>query len=283
MLIVLLNEHAMSLSRTLVPFSFGMDTAPSPRVRKRKRKQGGGLQQRLAKYGQEEAPVGTAFTLKNERLASRLASQWAWGHTSPQEVQSTSSAALADMESLGLATFPPFLSKFAALGGGGEHPNNMHKELLKIFESSCKLPESLLVQLPFKLKNYLQSFMLPHELFANLYLHFPTAWQKIFMPQGPEQLQTFWARFRHHPSMQGHEVLSVPGFDSCCIPCNFHGDAVPVVGRGKVWTKMLLVLSWTGCLAEGNSQETCNLIWAVPRQQTRHTQGIMRPQIHYKF
>ena len=158
----------------------------------------------------------------------------------------------------------------------------MHKELLKIFESSCKLPESLLVQLPFKLKNYLQSFMLPHELFANLYLHFPSAWQKIFTPQGPEQLQTFWARFRHHPSMQGHEVLSVPGFDSCCIPCNFHGDAAPVVGRGKVWTKMLLVLSWTGCLAEGNSQETCNLIWAVPRQQTRHTKGIMRPQIHDK-
>ena len=56
---------------------------------------------------------------------------------------------------------PPLLAKFAALGTNGQHPNNMHKELLHLLEQNVHVPQPLMVKLPFAKGDFLQSIMLP--------------------------------------------------------------------------------------------------------------------------
>ena len=239
-----------------------MNCEPSqPRKKKRRI---GGIQQRLA---QAEAHHQEAIVIQREKLAFSLATKWAWGHLSPQEVQSTAADAIADMKSYGMEQLPQWLSKFAALGSNGVHPNNMHAEMLKMFEPQSSVPKPLVVHLDFKDQKALQSLMLPHELFSYLYHFYPRTFQKHFMAGGSEQLSKFWSKFAKHPSMEGHEIFSVKNYKHQALPLNLHGDGVPVVGKGKVWCKMMLTLSWSGCLAEGNSKETCNLIWGVPWKQ----------------
>ena len=106
--------------------------------------------------------------------------------------------------------------------------------------------------------------MLPHEIFAQLYHSYPSTFHKHFMPRGQEQVTKFWSKFAKHPSMEGHEIFACRNYKHMALPPNLHGDGVPVVGKGKVWCKLVLTLSWSGCLAEGSSKETCNLIWSVP-------------------
>ena len=236
-----------------------MNREPSqPSKKKRKT---GGIQQRLSKA---EAQHQEASMKERERLAFSLATKWIWGHLSPQEVQSTAANAIADMKSYGMEQLPHWLSKFAALGSHGVHPNNMHAELLKIFEPQSSVPKPLVVHLDFKEQKSLQSFMLPHEIFAQLYHSYPSTFHKHFMPRGQEQVTKFWSKFAKHPSMEGHEIFACRNYKHMALPLNLHGDGVPVVGKGKVWCKLMLTLSWSGCLAEGSSKETCNLIWSVP-------------------
>ncbi len=127
-----------------------------------KKRKLGGIQQRLAKA---EAQDKENALKERERLAFSLVTKWAWGHLSPQEVQSTAADAIADMKSFGMEQLPQWLSKFAALGSDGVHPNNMHAELLKMFEPQSSVPKPLVVHLDFKGQHALQSLMLPHELF----------------------------------------------------------------------------------------------------------------------
>ena len=236
-----------------------------------KKRKTGGIQQRLAKA---EAQDKEKALKERERLALSMATKWAWGHLSPQEIQITAADAIADMKTFGMEQLPQWLSKFAALGSNGVHSNNMHLELLKMFEPQSSLPKPLVVHLVFKDQKHLQSLMLPHELFSALYHHYPSTFQKHFMPGGTEQVSKFWSKFAKHPSMEGHEIFASKNYQHRALPLNLHGDGVPVTGKGKVWVKMMLTLSWTGCLAEGSSKDTCNLIWGVPWKQ------IMWPHLY---
>ena len=226
-----------------------------------KKRKLGGIQQRLANA---EAQDKENALKQRERLAFSLVTKWAWGHLSPQEVQSTAADAIADMKSFGMEQLPQWLSKFAALGSDGVHPNNMHAELLRMFEPQSSVPKPLVVHLDFKGQHALQSLMLPHELFSALYHYYPSTFQKHFMPGGHEQVSKCWSKFAQHPSMEGHEIFALKNYKHRALPLNLHGDGVPITGKGKVWVKMMLTLSWTGCLAEGSSKDTCNLIWGVP-------------------
>ena len=80
-----------------------------------KKRKLGGIQQRLAKA---EAQDKENALKQRERLAFSLVTKWAWGHLSPQEVQSTAADAIADMKSFGMEQLPQWLSKFAARRAG---------------------------------------------------------------------------------------------------------------------------------------------------------------------
>ena len=105
---------------------------------------------------------------------------------------------------------PQWLSKFAALGSDGVHPNNMHAELLKMFEPQSSVPKPLVVHLDFKGQHALQSLMLPHELFSYslplLSQHLPEA---LHARGTCQQVSKFWSKFAQHPSMEGHEIFSL--------------------------------------------------------------------------
>ena len=47
------------------------------------------------------------------------------------------------------------------------------------------------------------------------------------------------------------------------IPLNLHGDAVPTVGCGKVWSKMMQAYSWAGLLTVGSTQERSFFIFGA--------------------
>ena len=47
------------------------------------------------------------------------------------------------------------------------------------------------------------------------------------------------------------------------MPIALHGDEVPTVGRGKVWCKLSLLLSWFSVMAVSvPTLQAMNLIWA---------------------
>lgn len=118
-----------------------------------------------------------------------------------------------------------------------------------------------------------QSFLLPHELFSHMWEHYREAFAKIWMPGGESDISLSWSKFQHHPAMAGHPLFLTENWQSKAIPISIHGhgDAVPdsesveaslaaealqrdigwaedkelgpTAGKGKAWTKMLLVLS----------------------------------------
>lgn len=228
-----------------------------------KRRRKGGQRQRLE--AADEIRRTEAEERTSERLSEYLKRQWAWGHISPQTVQAIASHAIGDMKACGSTDLPPLLAKFAALGTNGQHPNNMHKELLHLLEQNVHVPQPLMVKLPFAKGDFLQSIMLPHVLFAHLHQFYPAAFQRQFFPQGIGHLKEFWTTFKMHPCMEGHEIFHRPNFDTYTLPIHIHGDAVPITGKGKVWCKMTLAFSWTGALSRSNSKEACNFIYGVTR------------------
>ena len=251
-------------SKTL--FSRKMETwamATSSSGRGAKRKRSGGIQQRLGCDKKEEAKRKEEQKNSTSQLASFLVEQWVWGKASVQLVQETAKLACEDMVSNGCDQVPPDLLFLAGLGSSGVHSNNMHRELLHHFEKKSPLPPMYTTQVPLKNGHPPQSFLLPHEVFSHTWEHYREAFHRYWMPGGESQISLFWSKFQHHPAMAGHPLFSSEDWSSKAIPISIHGDAVPTAGKGKAWTKMLLVLSWVSCLTSGSTREVCNLLYAV--------------------
>ena len=232
-----------------------MATSSSGRPSKRKRS--GGIRQRLAADDLE------AKLPQSSRLGNFLLDRWSWGKASVQEVQQTAKLAVEDMKDFGCPDLPADLVFLASLGSGGTHANNMHRDLLKKMEKESSMCQPTITNVPLKQGSVPQSFLLPHEVFSCLYHQHPQSFQKLLIPGGEDQLALFWSRFADHPAMKENPLLSQKTFQTRTVPLNFQGDAVPTAGKGKVWCKMLLVLSWCSCLAQGSTNDVCNLCYAV--------------------
>ena len=109
-------------------------------------------------------------------------------------------------------------------------------------------PKPADVSLPFKapLGDRTQSLLLPHEMFASIYEHYPHAWTQNIIPD-EETLGTFWDSVAAHPQMAGHPIAARPDFRSRCIPLGLHGDDVPITGLGKIWVSKMTQLSFFRC------------------------------------
>ena len=196
------------------------------------------------------------------RLADHLVIQWAWGKYSPQEIQLLAHLATRDMEALGLSEIPTSLTSLAALGSHGRHANNCHRDLIHYMKDKTFLPDPLQVHMPFVATMLLQAVMLPHLVFHTLFTKYPTYWANCFLPGGVKSLVKFWKHMMPHPSMQdfqGHRQQ----WQRWTIPLNLHGDAVPTIGCGKVWSKMLQGYSWTGLLSKGSTKSRSFFIWGA--------------------
>ena len=176
-------------------------------------------------------------------LASFLVEQWAWGHISPQMVQQVASKACADMQHAA----PTSLQSLAKLGGG--YANLMSSAL--IARQRSKLPDPFIIQLPYKKGNQMQKCLLPHEVFASIFHNYFETFKNVLVGP-PGYLQDFWRSSKQHPCMSLHPALADT---SKQIPVGMHGDGVPIVGKGKIWSKSAWVYSWASLLSQAPTKD----------------------------
>lgn len=209
--------------------------------------------QRTAEGGQD---VG-----KSSSLADLLLEKWAWGELSPQEVQQFASAACKDIGGLGVAA-PQDLQFLAGLGCSGTWKNNMHKELMKWANGRCSMAPSAKAFIKFKAPygNQLQSMLLPHQLFSNLYHEYPASWKQIILPC-QSRLEEFWELQKKHPAYS--TMTSIPDFQAKMIPIALHGDGTPVVGLGKIWSRQLTIFSMNSMLGLVTTKDLQLHLWSV--------------------
>lgn len=241
---------------------------PCPKKRRK-----GGQQQRLESIRRAES--NTASTDQPSLLAEWLKEQWAWGKFSPQTVQHVASLATKDMVAAGATNIPASLHKLSLLGSSGAYANNCHRDLMALVAGVSKLPPPLQLVVPLKVKGSkaLQSVMLPHLVMHHVWKHYQDYWKKFFLPSGTAGLVDFWQKYQHHPSMDGHWLKSQSNWMASTVPLNIHGDAVPTVGCGKVWSKLMQCYSWAGLLSVGSTKEKSFFIYGAARTQPKDCVG----------
>jgi hypothetical protein len=139
------------------------------------------------------------------------------------------------------------LEQISKIGGAGNLSNNMHRDLQQ-FQQKSLLPQPFEVEMPFAgVGLQKQYIMLPHELFSSLYHNYKEQWDSILLPD-PSKLVEFWEAQSTHPNMEGNPIQSRPDYKTKCLPIGFHGDEVPITGKGKVWSKSMLTFEWTSLL-----------------------------------
>ena len=190
----------------------------------------------------------------------------AWGQLSPQTVQQISSLAKRDMQAAGASEFPQDLIALSVLGSQGTHPNNCHQDLMSLVADASHVPKPLQVAIPMKIQGgqALQSIMLSHEVAHSVWASYPAHWVQTFLPGGRGALVKFWKKFQHHPAMQGHWLLDKDDWMASTIPASLHGDAVPTVGCGKAWAKLMQCHSWSNFLSLGPTKQRSFYLWGAP-------------------
>eukprot|EP00438_Fugacium_kawagutii_P016899 Skav205369 [mRNA] locus=scaffold2437:85413:87176:+ [translate_table: standard] len=209
-------------------------------------------------------------------LATWLKEQWAWGRFSPQEVQHIAALAQKDMKAFGCNALPSNLCALAEMGTYGKHPNNVHRDLMKLVQPDSKLPEPFFVTLLCKGHDSVQAVMLPHLVFHALWKHYRAYWEAIFLPSGVDGLVKFWKHFASHPCMAGFKGTTAK-WQSCTLPLYLHGGGVPTIGCGKVWAKLMQAYSWSCLLARGTTRERSLYLWGGFDQTLKHgTEGTLQ-------
>ena len=221
----------------------------------------GGQRQRLEKAENEDGGGHAG----NSAVAFFLMSMFAWGHFSPQQVQEIAKCCLDDiLKAKNEDCKFDDLEFLAKLGSGGAYANKMQGELMNRCQHMSKLPQPFHEHVKFKapLGYKDQAFLLPHEMFAHIYHHYPSTWEKSILPSNAV-LGTFWDAVQGHPQMVDHPITARLDYKEKAIPLGFHGDAVPITGIGKIWCKLMTMFSWTSLISTGSTRETMMWVWGV--------------------
>ena len=199
------------------------------------------------------------------KVARFLLEKFAWGFISTILLQQIAALVLEDIK-LAQQTGGKFddLEDLAKAGSEGTEPQNIHRDILK----KCYITTLPVfrVFLPFKDGlDHLCHMMLPHETFSAMYHNYRSAFDRYVLgPAG--RLGTFWKSVGEHPSLEGHWIKTKGRWQDWYIPIATHGDEVPVVGVGKIWSKSFLTFQWCSMLVMGlgySSQEILFWIWGI--------------------
>ena len=238
----------------------------------------GGCRQREAKRRRRDA--GNEGGGSPSALAGHLLHLWSWGVLTAQSVQKIAAFAQADIRKAEsrARTIPasdvtgdayPDLAMLEALGSRGLHSNNCHRDLVKHVNCRCK-DAAIHVQVPLRtgfnmFKLFPTAMMLPHIWFSLIFHNYASSWTSRIYGSA-ERLRLFWsemARSPTNPIYANHPVRARADHKTKCIPFTLHGDAVPVVGVGKCWSRSLFVFSFASLLGYGSTTEMNFLIWAM--------------------
>jgi len=187
--------------------------------------------------------------------------EFAAGKTSAACLAKFASCAVKDMAAAREGFLFPKLDKVAAAHESSNVARCMYTLLQQ--ESAC-MPALVRLEIPFSTGNELTTMLLPHEYFAAAYAN-TTLWNASILPDS-SKLESFWQTMALHPMMLGHPWHERPDGRQKCLPLAFHGDEVPVMGVGKIWSRAALVFSWFSILAQGlgnNSAEVMFYTWGI--------------------
>lgn len=219
----------------------------------------GGIQQRIARAEQLARPE-----LESE-LAAWLTEQVLWGIFSPQVAQQIAMFACNDIEKVRSSngTLPKLL-QLSRLGSAGKYPNHCHRDFLEANTGQTLLYPSFEfeVELAEPVGKTTQEILLPHEMFSAIYHSYPCTWNKLMVDGGEDALEEFWSTQDEHPTMQNNPIKERANYKRKCIPLALHGDEVPVVGKGKVWSKSVLTFEWLSLCGTGATTSTLFWIWS---------------------
>jgi hypothetical protein len=160
------------------------------------------------------------------------------------------------------------LSVLAGLGAGGLFPNNCNRDIMRLLRQTVVHFQLSYFTIPLKVTVKLtagavmQAIILPHVLFSTLYHHYPSTWRKRICPSS-EVLVEFWQAAENHPQMKDHPLLSQENYQEKTIPLAMHGDGTPATGIGKVWAKMMTILSLTSLVGYGSTLEKYFWLYSV--------------------
>ena len=217
----------------------------------KRRKLSGGQRQRVAKLlSNEHSSSAEPLPQVKSLLAKDLVYKWSWGKLSPQEVQHSADLACKDILAMGGQEPLDLLSN---LGSGGKFKQKMHQELVAIVSKHLAISKLHDCYIPFDgfEKPVLQSMLLPHILFADLFHNYQQAFQASLLPR-PDDIKAFWKLQENHPAWNKHDISKRSS--SKCIPLLLHGDGTPVISIGKLWSKQLTSFTlwyWFGVCIPG--------------------------------
>ena len=218
----------------------------------RKRRKGG--------VSQRNSEVQSSL-LKESSLYQCLMEEFAAGTTSAACLAKLAACAVQDMVAAREGFLFPKLEKIAAAHASSNVSRCMYTLLQ---QESRSLPEPCILEIPYSNGHELTSILLPHEYFAAAYAN-PALWTSSILPVS-SKLEVFWETMSLHPMMLGHPWHGRLDGRTKCLPLAVHGDEVPVMGVGKIWSRSSLVFSWFSILAQGsgsNSEEVMFYIWAI--------------------
>ena len=222
----------------------------------------GGYKQKLARRQGQDGNLGGSSrpetrTRTRSKILTAVLEEWSLGKMSPQKVQRFMFAAKLDIQECG-GQVPFDIELVAGIGSSGAHPEHCERDLQNLVGK--KLTEPYVLQFPLNCNSPAgwhlveQELWLPHQVFASIFEHYPTAFEAKIQGQHGE-VEKFWAAMQGTPQLVGHPVLGIPDYNTCAIPLSLHGDGVPITGVGKSWGKSMDVWSWCSLLASGRTIE----------------------------
>lgn len=227
-------------------------------------------------WGDGGAQVSVA-ELKQSSLLEHLLTQFAWGHMTPQQVQQTANLTVQDFNTLctqlGKTSLDlGDLQKVAKAGTSGRFSNNVHRDIMKIINEKIHMPPLYTFNMEIKgLVPAMQAdMMLPHELFAYMYTHYPEAFANTFLgdrhvglgAEGNSKCKQFWDSVQKHPCFD-KSCLETELDRECTIPFCLHGDGTPITGRGKSWSKQHTIFSMSSLLTKGCTKDCQIMLFGI--------------------
>ena len=236
--------------------------------RYRKKQRPGGIHKRMHEAQEEIQQESSAHTL--------LMNLFAQGCISAVLCHQISQAVQRDVELAGQGFVFPDLERLARIKEGRNVTRSVHNQL-----NQCQdLPQPCYAHIPFSDGHHPSGIVLPHELFAAIF-HDKAQWQTMILPD-PDQLPSFWDALDAHPALDNHPVKQKKHFRTHALPMTMHGDEVPCMGVGKIWSRSVLNFSWCSLLANalgGKMADIMLYIWGCFEkfciQTTDNTLGTM--------
>ena len=221
-----------------------MDEAGPSRKRRR-----GGVSQR-SWQSTKEVEVGSV-------LLQLLVAKFAAGIFSAETCEEIAKAAGQDLANAAAGKKIPDLQQLV----GQTKPNRF---LMSAIMKKCSFAQPATINMPYLDGEFPATILLPHEFFAAMFLN-QTAWRSTVLPLDGN-LPKFWDAVAGHPMLINHPIHERADARFRCVPLAIHGDEVPVVGVGKIWSRSALIFSWFSllALAAGSSTlDTMVYVWGV--------------------